>query len=69
MEERWKSIVRDESKEKCVEETARNKCLRRRMEQTMSDMVGVGNHTARERQFLMLRYDLTAKRTRAVGGA
>lgn len=40
-------------------------CLRRRKEETLSDLVGVRKRTGQERLLSMSEYDLTARRTRA----
>lgn len=68
MQNRWESIKRARKKERCVEEAAREKCLRPRMKQKLSGMVGVGKRAAREELFSLTGYDLIKRRTTAENG-
>lgn len=52
-------------KKKCVQKMARDICLRARMKQTLSEMVGILKWAARERVFLLHEHDLIERRTKA----
>lgn len=65
MEDRRELTRSAGKKEKCAEEMARKVCVRRRIKQTLSSMVGVEKRLAQERLLVLLGYDLIARRTRA----
>lgn len=68
MGERWDSIRRGGKMEECVEEVTRDRCLRQRVKQSLSDVVGVRKRASREKLFSLLGYDLIATRARAEEG-
>lgn len=53
---------------RCEEEGEMNMRLRRRMKQTLDDMVGVWKRKARNRLFSMLEYELIVRETSAENG-
>lgn len=65
MGKRWKSISSAGNTKKGVESMARDWCPRQRMEQRLKVVVGTRRRAARERLFLLLAYDLIARRARA----
>lgn len=61
---RWESIRQAGKKIQCMQDVARDRCLRQRMKQTLSDVIGVRKRAAREKLFSLLGYDLIARRVR-----
>lgn len=51
--------------EECVKEVVAYRCLKQRMKQSLSDVIGVPKRASREKRLSLLGYKLITRRTKA----